>query len=149
MKITRLFTFAIPAIAVMAVATAQAALPTCADNIVEVQKQWDKVYHRDQQGGHPQAKDALRMAKEFCQQGKSGDATNHLDVVRSHLNMPVISKTIGTSPVDTLHSDGPSTHHDPQLTPAMSSKAGPAVPTGRDDHHNDAADHYRQTGEKK
>lgn len=149
MNITRLFAFAIPALAVMAVATAQAAPPPCADNLVEVQKKWDQVYHRDQQGSHPQVKDALRMAKEACEQGKSSEATNQLDVVRSHLSMPVISKTVGTIPMDTMHSDGPSTHHDPQLTPAFGSKAGPAVPTGRDDHHNDAEDHYKKTGEKK
>lgn len=34
----------------------------------------------------------------------------------------------------------------PKLTPVMSSKAGPMIPTGRDDHHVDAADHYRQLG---
>lgn len=150
MKTIRLFALAIPAIALMGAAAAQAAEPSCKDNIAEVQTQWDKVYHRESQGAHPQVKDNFRIAKELCAQGKGAEAVSYLDVVRGHLNMPVVrASKADRVPAETLHGDGPSEHHDPKLTPAMGSKAGPAVPTGRDDHHTDAADHYRQTGEKK
>lgn len=150
MKTIRLFALAIPAIALMGAAAAQAAEPSCKDNIAEVQKSWDKVYHRESQGAHPQVKDNFRIAKELCEKGKGAEATSYLDVVRSHLNMPVIraSKT-DRVPAETLHSDGPSEHHDAKTTPAMGSKPGAAVPTGRDDHHTDAADHYKKTGETK
>lgn len=150
MKTIRLFALAVPAIALIGIATAQAAQISCKDNIAEVQKQWDKVYHREASGAHPQVKDQFRIAKEACQKGEQKRATEYLDVVRSHLNMPLIlaSKTDRVPP-ETLHSDGPSEHHDAKTTPAMGSKPGPAVPTGRDDHHADAEDHYRKTGERK
>ena len=116
MKTIRLFALAIPAIALMGAAAAQAAEPSCKDNIAQVQKEWDKAYHRDPTGAHPQVKDNFRIAKELCAQGKGAEAVSYLDVVRSHLNMPVIraSKTDRVPP-ETMHSDGPSTHHDPQL----------------------------------
>lgn len=127
MKTIRLFAFAVPAVALMGAAAVQAAEPSCKDNLAEVQKAWDRVYHRESSGAHPQVKDQFRIGKELCAQGKSAEATSYLDVVRSHLGMPVVSKSEGARPVDTLHSDGPSQHHDPKTTPAMGSKAGPAA----------------------
>ncbi len=128
MKIIRLFAVAIPVIAV-ATTAAQAAEPACKDNIAQVQRQWDRMHHQMSESPMPEVAGNFRIAKELCEKGKGAEATSYLDVVRSHLNMPVIraSKT-DRVPSETLHSDGPSEHHDPKTTPAMGSKPGPAVP---------------------
>lgn len=153
MKTIRLFALAIPAIVLMGVTAAQAAEPPCKDNIAEVQKSWDKMYPMGMDSGKTNYKavtDNFRIGKELCEKGKGSEAVSYLDVVRGHLNMPVIraSKTDRVPP-ETMHSDGPSEHHDAKTTPAMGSKPGAAVPTGRDDHHTDAADHNKKTGETK
>ncbi|MBI2235977.1 MAG: hypothetical protein HYU60_03315 [Magnetospirillum sp.] len=136
MKTIRLFVLAIPALAVLATATVQAAEPSCKDNIAEVQKRWDTVYHRDATGPHPQVKENFRIAKERCAKGDQKEATNYLDVVRGHLTMPIISKSAG-EPLrqdPRFHSEsGPNPHHDPATVPAMGGKAGPGAPEIRPD----------------
>lgn len=150
MKTIRPFALAISAIAMLATTAGQAAEPSCKDNIAQVQKQWDGMYHPSSESPMPEVAGNFRIAKELCAQGKGGEATSYLDVVRGHLNMPVIrASSTERVPPETMHSDGPSQHHDAKTTPAMGSKPGAMVPTGRDDHHTDAEDHYKKTGEKK
>ncbi|MCR6631316.1 MAG: hypothetical protein NVV74_15395 [Magnetospirillum sp.] len=147
MKTIRLFALAIPALAVLATAPVQAADITCKDNVAQVQKEWDKMYpmgmDRGSSSNYKQVTESFRRAKELCGQGKSTEATQYLEVVRGHLHMPQLlgANNSGRVPAETLHSDGPSEHHDAKTTPAMGGTPGPAAPEtmhsdGPSTHHD-------------
>lgn len=147
MKTIRLFALAIPALAVLAAASVQAAEPNCKDNVAQVQKEWDKMYPMGMDlpsNNYKQVTDDFRRAKELCAQGKSTEATQYLEVVRGHLHMPLIlgESNSGRVPANTLHSgDAPTEHHDAKTTPAMGSTPGAAAPQtmhsdGPSTHHD-------------
>ena len=58
----------------------------------------------------------------------TGISRRAYDALRAHLGMPEVATGHKPNPpnTETLHSDGPSAHHDAPTTPAMGSKAGPA-----------------------
>lgn len=148
MKTIRLFALAIPALAVLATAPAQAADINCKDNVAQVQKEWDKMYPMGMDKGtssnYKQVTDDFRRAKELCAEGKSTEATQYLEVVRGHLHMPQLlgANNTGRVPANTLHSgDAPTEHHDAKTTPAMGSTPGQAAPQtmhsdGPSTHHD-------------
>lgn len=123
---------AIPAFAILVggVGAAQAA-GKCDASIKEVQAKWDKMYpmgmDRPGGSGYQSVTDSFRIAKERCAKGDQ-EAEHYLNIVRAHLGMPEVATGHKPNPpnTETLHSDGPSAHHDAPTSPAMGSKAGPA-----------------------
>lgn len=82
---------AIPALA-LAIgfgAPAFAAAPAaCADDVAQVQAAWDAMYPMAMQtNGNQGIGDALRMAKQKCEEGDTVAVHQYLNVVRSHLGM--------------------------------------------------------------
>ena len=82
---------AIPALALavgFAAPAFAATSATCADDVARVQAEWDAMYPMAmQENGNQGVGDALRMAKQKCQEGDGVAVEQYLNVVRSHLDM--------------------------------------------------------------
>lgn len=79
----------------LATAPAAFAARSCNDIIAETQKEWDRMVHQASEAPMPQVADNFRIAKELCKQGKDKEAHSYLDVVRSHLYLPLVGEKRG------------------------------------------------------